>query len=474
MVGALDRHLALTGFMGAGKTTIGAEVACLVERPFVDLDREIERRHGPIPALFERGEPEFRRLEEEALAEALAGDPAVIALGGGAVLSDVSRERLKARAFTVVLEVDEETAWERSQGSDRPLARDRELFGHLFEERHPAYATAADAFARDVDGVLLESLRIHVERGALARLRDFVGERRVALVADERVLELYRPDLGDRLESTHTVPAGEAAKTPAVVERLWSELALDRSGAIVALGGGCTTDVAGFVAATYLRGVPWVAVPTTLVGQVDAAIGGKTGINLAEGKNLAGAFHLPERVVVDPDTLATLPARERREGMAEVVKTGLLAGRAPWELDDEPMVRGCAAFKAAVCLADPRERGRRAILNLGHTFAHALEAGAGYGRVSHGRAVALGLVAALRLSIRHLGLDADVLAEVERVLAPRPVGADREAAWSALGRDKKRRGEKLRLVLLEAPGRPVHGVELPDGEIRHELDALIA
>jgi 3-dehydroquinate synthetase len=242
---------------------------------------------------------------------------------------------------------------------------------------------------------------------------------------------------------------------------LWEELRIPRDGTIVALGGGCVTDVAGFVAATYLRGVPWVAVPTTLVGQVDAAIGGKTAIDLPQGKNLVGAFHWPERTVIDAVLLETLSDCERREGMAEVVKTSLLAAEPFWELATSDLVRRCASFKAAVCLRDPYDRGERAILNLGHTFAHALEAGAGYDGLTHGSAVALGLLAALRLS----GRSTDV---VEEVLRPTPARVDRERAWAALQRDKKRG-----LVLLGEDG-PRWGVVVPDGEIRRALDELIA
>jgi 3-dehydroquinate synthetase len=438
--------------MGAGKSTVGARVAELVARPFVDLDRLIERRHGPIPELFERGEPEFRRIEEGILAEALAALDAVIALGGGTVLSPLNRERLRARAFTVFLDVDVETAWQRVRGSNRPLARREDDFRTLYASRQEVYAEAAHAVARDVDGVQLAALA--VELGGRV-----VPSGPVEVVADERVLELHAPPVDG---PTHRLPAGEAAKALAVVERLWGELALGRDGTIVAFGGGSTTDVAGFVAATYLRGIPWIAVPTTLTGQVDAAIGGKTGINTADGKNLAGAFHFPERVVIDPDLLATLPESERRAGMAEVVKTGLLAGRPVWELPEEEMIRACAAYKAGVVLSDPYEtEGRRAWLNLGHTFAHALEAGSGY-RVSHGAAVALGLLAALRLS----GQPTDA---VEELLRPEPVEADLETAWAALKRDKK--GEGV-FVLLEAPGKPVV-TTVPDADARAALAALV-
>jgi shikimate kinase/3-dehydroquinate synthase len=281
----------------------------------------------------------------------------------------------------------------------------------------------------------------------------------VEVVGDDRVLELHAQPVPG---SVHRLPAGEAAKTLAVVERLWSELRLGRDGTIVAFGGGSTTDVAGFVAATYLRGVAWMAVPTTLTGQVDAAIGGKTGINTADGKNLAGAFHFPRSVVVDPAVLSTLPERERRAGMAEVIKTGLLAGRPVWELTEEEMIRACAAYKAGVVLSDPYEtEGRRAWLNLGHTFAHALEAGSGY-RVSHGEAVALGLLAALRLS----GQPTDA---VEELLRPEPVEADLDAAWAALKRDKK--GEGV-FVLLEEPGKPVV-TTVPDADARAALASLV-
>ncbi len=284
------------------------------------------------------------------------------------------------------------------------------------------------------------------------------------MVGDEAVLRLHGAPVDGPV---HAVPAGEAAKRSAVVKRLWEELRIGRDGVVVAFGGGSTTDVAGFAAATYLRGVEWIAFPTTLVGQVDAAIGGKTGINLGHGKNLVGAFHFPSAVVIDPSVLSTLPERERRNGMAEVVKTGLLGGNEVWNLPDEEMIRACAAFKSAVVLSDPYERGgRRTILNLGHTFAHALETASGYA-VPHGEAVALGLLAALRLS----GLETDVVTEV---LRPAPVRVDLERAWAALERDKKALDGRIRLVLLERPGEPVFPVELPAGDVRRALAELIA
>ena len=453
-VGAVEKHLALIGFMGAGKSTIGREVAERAARPFVDTDAEIERLHGPIPELFERGEPEFRRLEEQIVAEALAGPPSVIALGGGAVLSEKTRERLRAHAFAVQVAVDLDAAWERVRGSDRPLARDENDFRRLFAERQGVYAETADAAEADADGTLLAALGIRMGVAA-----DALSHGPMTVIADEHVLTLHEPPVEGVV---HPVPAGERAKDQAVVGRLWGELELGRDETLLAFGGGSTTDVAGFLAATYLRGVDWIAVPTTLLGQVDAAIGGKTGIDTARGKNLAGAFHFPRAVVLDQAYLATLPDAERRAGMAEVVKTGLLAGTDVWELPEGEMIRACAAYKAGVVLSDPFERdGRRTILNLGHTFAHALESASGY-TVRHGDAVALGLLAALRLS----GLGTQV---VEELLRPEPVAADPDAAWASLKRDKK--GEGV-FVLLEAPGKPVV-TTLPDAAAREALEALI-
>jgi shikimate kinase/3-dehydroquinate synthase len=447
--------------MGAGKSTIGKEVAALSGRPFVDVDRVIESRHGPVAELFERGEPEFRRIEEEVAAETLASSvPAVIALGGGAVTSERTRELL-LNAFTLWVQVDVRDAWQRAGGSSRPLARDEAKFRRLFEERRPLYEEVSAGLVGSAEDVLLEALRVSVGRGELADLEEKLGESpdALAVIGDEHVLEIH--PLGFAPLSVHRVPRGEAAKTPAVLEQLWRELGLKRGGTIVGYGGGSTTDVAGLAAATYLRGVRWIAVPTTLLGQVDAAIGGKTAIDLPAGKNLVGGFHYPAAVIADPDVLTTLNDAQRREGMAEVVKTGLLAGRPLWELEDEAMIRACAAFKSAVCLGDPFDQGRRAILNLGHTFAHALEAAAGYEGVAHGDAVALGLLAALRLS----GRPTDV---VEEVLDPRPVHVDRDRAWAALGRDKKRG-----LVLLGADG--AHwDVPVPAEDVRGALDELIS
>jgi 3-dehydroquinate synthetase len=450
--------------MGAGKSTIGARVAERLGRTFVDLDLEIERDQGAIEQIFEtRGEAVFRGYEARYLEETLRrSPPAVVALGAGAV---ETRELLSGAPDVLVvhLEIHVDTAWQRVRGSSRPLAADEAEFRYRYDLRAPLYAEVADVKARDADDVVLAAAGIRVEAGALQQLDRFVEEP-AALVTEPVVAGIHGADaqIAFPFDETHELPTGEAAKQLGAVERLWRSLRLGRDGTLVALGGGALTDAAGFAASAYLRGVPWVPVPTTLTGQVDAAIGGKTGIDLAEGKNLVGAFHWPARTVIDPALLATLPERERKNGLAEVVKTGLLAGEALWELSEPELVRRCAAFKAAVCLRDPHDRAERKILNLGHTFAHALEAGAHYG-IPHGEAVGLGLLAALRLS----GLKT---AAVEEVLAPKPAYVDRELAWEALQRDKK----GGRLVLLDAPGKPRFDVELPPEQVRAALGNLIA
>ena len=450
---ALGRHLVLVGFMGAGKSTVGAEVARRLGRPFRDVDRDLESVHGPIGELFEReGEAAFREVEARFVSEARANrEPSVIAVGGGAV--EIPGLLDGEDALVVLLEVDVETAWARVRGSGRPLARDEPELRRRFELRTPLYEQVADRRARDADGVVLAAAGIR-----FAPHSEASGD---ALVADEHVAVLHG------LDATHLVPAGEAAKTVEQAERLWRALRLERGSRLVAVGGGSTTDLAGFVAATHLRGIDWVAVPSTLVGQVDAAIGGKVGIDLPEGKNLVGAFHWPAETLVDTALLETLPEEERRNGLAEVVKTGLLAGERLWALGTEEQVTRCAAFKAAVCLRDPLDRGERGQLNLGHTFAHALEAGSGF-ELPHGRAVALGLLAALRLS----GLEEEARS-VEELLRPGRVRVDRDAAWAALQRDKKAEDGRVRLVLLEGPGAPRVGVAVASDEVRAALDALI-
>jgi len=320
------------------------------------------------------------------------------------------------------------------------------------------------------------------------------------VVADAKV----GPGLGPRLERSLQaagiqarragMAAGEGAKTLATVADLYHAFLaadLDRDGTVAALGGGVVGDVAGFAAATYLRGVRLVHLPTTLLAMVDAALGGKTGVDLPQGKNLVGAFHQPALVLADPAVLAGLPPSELRHGLAEVVKTALVGdarllrlleiGGAPEPGDAAAwteIVTRCVRVKAALVGADPWDHGVRQRLNLGHTFAHGLEAAGGYA-MPHGQAVAVGLVAACRLAAR-LGLAEDGLAlEVEHVLRRLglPVTAldsDPAAVWAAMAHDKKRRGGRLRLVLPRALGVVETVSDVPPEEVLAVLAGLAA
>jgi shikimate kinase / 3-dehydroquinate synthase len=499
------------GFMGAGKTT-AAEAARVAGLSVTEADDLLEAEVGmPIIKFFgHRGEEEFRELEAAEvgrLLEDAAGG--AVSLGGGAVHSERVRRAL-ARHVVVWLQVSADEAWRRVAGSDRPLARDRSRFDELHAEREPIYAHLADAILPPGDEELVSralpallALRA-LPRGtkmawgmsASGEYPAYVGpglleagwwplaSRRFG-VSDTTVAGLYG-DAVQPLAGMVTVEPGERAKTLAGMERVLRELAqagMTREDHLVALGGGVVGDLAGFCAATYQRGVEVVQVPTTLVAQVDSAYGGKTGVDLPEAKNYVGAYHLPSAVIADISTLATVPAEEMAAGFVEVIKTALIAGGELWErvrsleaLDAEHLddvVFDCARAKLEVVAADERDTGRRAVLNLGHTVGHAIEAATGYGRYRHGEAIALGLLAALRLS------DAGELrGEVAALLASHGLptrldpAVDVDAVIDAVERDKKRTGEGVRFVLLAQPGDPRPGQFVEPAALRAAVEEL--
>jgi shikimate kinase/3-dehydroquinate synthase len=302
-------------------------------------------------------------------------------------------------------------------------------------------------------------------------------------VSDETVAALYAERLRE-LGALVSIPPGEQHKTLASAERVWDQLVaagMTRTDHVVALGGGVVGDLAGFCAATYQRGVPVVQIPTTLVAQVDSAYGGKTGVDLPEAKNYVGVYHQPAGVLVDPDTLATLPAAELAAGWVEVLKTALIAGGDLWERVvgggevEERVILACARTKLEIVAADERDGGRRQVLNLGHTIGHAIETATGYARYRHGEAVGLGLLAALRLS----GQD-DLRAQVRELLLARglPVtlgeaSVDVGQIVAAAARDKKRVGAHVPFVLVRAPGDVVTGQEVPEAELGSAVIELI-
>jgi shikimate kinase/3-dehydroquinate synthase len=503
------RAVAMIGFMGAGKSTAARNAARALDTEEVDVDRVIEQRLGKtIERIFaEDGEPAFRAAEERITLELLDSDPAgsgparrrVLALGGGALGSAAVRTALAGHRV-IWIDVDAETAWSRCQGSGRPLAADRAAFDRLYASREPDYSEAAD--------VVVPHQRSHAMAAVLAALEGvgagvktlwatsasadypaYIGPGllgvppfwpqtvagRRFVVTDYNAGRIYGERL-PRLDGRVVIMPGEQSKTIAHAEIVWSELArggLTRSDVVVALGGGVVGDLAGFCAATYQRGVGFVQVPTTLVAQVDSAYGGKTGVDLSEAKNYVGAYHQPSAVIADTDALSTLPGAELAAGYAEVVKTALIAGGALWERvrggaepDSPEVVAACAHTKLRIVARDERDDGVRQTLNLGHTVAHAIETVTGYATYRHGEAVALGLLAALRLS----GND-QLRAEVAELLNARglPIAltdVDPDAVVMATARDKKRVGEgPVPFVLLAAPGEARPGSVVPPREL---------
>jgi shikimate kinase / 3-dehydroquinate synthase len=520
-VGALARPLVLIGFMGAGKSRAAVELAAALGVRALDSDRLLEERLGhSIAEEFARnGEVVFREKEEEVAARLLdsAGaegdEPVVISLGGGSVLSARVRAGLE-RHVTVLLDVDLDTAWQRAEGKDRPLARDAGAFAALYAERRALYEDLADAV---LPGAACAAVRA---AGALCALAaapagtrllwasaasgeypvligsgllahggwsdavwplDRAGSRGFC-VSDETVAGLHAPPEG-AMQALVAVAPGEQNKTLAVAEEVWRALVregMTRADHLVALGGGVVGDLAGFCAATYQRGVPVVQVPTTLVAQVDSAYGGKTGVDLPEAKNYIGAYHQPAGVIVDPQVLSTLPEAEFQAGWVEVLKTALIAGGELWErvARDEPVdervILACARTKLAVVAQDERDGGRRQALNLGHTVGHAIETATGYARYRHGEAVGLGLLAALRLS-EQPGLRE----QVRELLAAHglPVrleGTEVERVLELTARDKKRlgAGADVPFVLVRAPGEVLTGCEVAKDTLRAAVAEL--
>jgi shikimate kinase/3-dehydroquinate synthase len=495
----------LVGFMGAGKSTGARSLAAELGVEPLDSDRELEQRLGePVESFFDReGEEAFREREEELVLELLVRDDAqVVALGGGAVGSERVREAL-TRHTVVHLEVDPDEAWRRASGKGRPLARDRGRFAQLHGDRAALYESVADALVppggRDAVLRALPALRALADAPADTRLvwasassgdyPVFLGrglieagffhpdDGRRFVVTDEHVARAVPFEGEDRI----VVMPGEEHKSIHSAEfvlRALADAGTERGDIVVAVGGGVVGDLAGFCAALYQRGTRHVQVPTSLVAQVDSAYGGKTGVDLPEGKNYAGVYHQPSAVICDPAALETLPPEELAAGYAEVVKTALIAGGPLWarvrqggDVDTE-VILGCIRTKLAVVAEDERDAGRRQVLNLGHTVGHAIEAATGYTRYRHGEAVGMGLLAALRLSGRE-----PLRAEVAELLAARGLplsftGAPVDDVLVLVERDKKRSGGRVPFVLVEAPGDVTAGHQVDPDELRSAVEEL--
>ncbi|WIG60265.1 MAG: 3-dehydroquinate synthase [Ktedonobacterales bacterium] len=543
-------RIVLIGPPGSGKTTLGALLAAALGWSFVDTDAQVAAVAGAtLPELFAReGEARFRELESAALREACAGERVVIATGGGIGEREENLRLMRAGGWVVLVECAPETALARMRGAcdddeaeaigaRRPLLAGGDPLTQLQEliERRAGWyachddhvstedATPEEATVRILAGLIgvgalppdgaMEYIRevratprsyvAVVAWGGLAtlgaRLAEMGFARRVFVVADATVWGLYGPAVEAALLAAgfgveaHCVPPGEASKSREQLNLIhdWLvERRAERGEALVALGGGVVGDLAGFAAATYLRGVPLIQAPTSLLAQVDAAVGGKVAIDHPRGKNLIGAFYAPRLVLADPATLLTMPPRQRTEGWAEVIKHGVALdvdyfarlereAEALLALRPAPtteVIAGSVALKAGIVEDDERERegGRRVLLNYGHTIAHAIESVAGYGAWLHGEAVAAGMTVAARVG-RRIGITADeVVMRQDRLLARfgLPVRLNglsagelmRAALW-----DKKVRGGRVRWVLPTALGSAAIYDQVPDSDVRAAL-----
>lgn len=527
-----NNNIFLVGLMGAGKTTIGRLLARRLNMTFIDSDHEIEARTGAsIPWIFEiEGEPSFRRREADVIRDLTAQNGIVLATGGGAVLNPDSRKLLAERGTVVYLRASVNSILQRTaHDRNRPLlqtADPRRKLEDLTGQREPLYREIADLVIDTgrpnvqsmVQTILDQIAALEAARARKARNRMNeqqacttinvdLGERsypivigrgllddaglltrhigaggKVAIVTNTTVAPLYLDKVAAPLRAAGrevvpiVLPDGEEYKNWESLNLVFDALLAnkcDRKTTLVALGGGVIGDLTGFAASSYMRGVPFVQIPTTLLAQVDSSVGGKTGINHPLGKNMIGAFYQPRAVIADTATLDTLPDRELSAGLAEVIKHGAILDAAFFDWIERNIGKLVARDHAALAYAiarsceiksdvvkrDEREGGLRAVLNFGHTFGHAIEAGLGYGAWLHGEAVGCGMVMAADLSHR-LGLvDA---ASVERVrklaqAAGLPVtapdlGTER---WIELMEvDKKNEGGAIKFILLKPLGSP--------------------
>jgi 3-dehydroquinate synthase len=508
---AMSERVFLSGPMGSGKSAVGACLAELRGADFIDLDERIQQRAGKsIAAIFaEQGEPAFRALERATVLDLLdANSRCVVALGGGTVLDAAVRRRLLREGTLITLQASVATLAARvEEGEGRPLLSGQDVRARLtallaeraemYAECHARVDTADRALtdiAREIDAIASDrpvvvplGLRTYcveigagIRHGIARRAGEAARGQSVLLVTDGGAEEPWARQARTALEDANrTVIAiclapGEEHKNIASIEQIWDaalDAGIDRDALVVAVGGGVVGDMAAFAASTLLRGLAFGQLPTTLLSMVDSAVGGKTGIDRRQGKNLVGTFHQPRFVLCDVETLTTLPLAERRAGLAEVVKSAWLDGEkavASLEHDAELLVDGdieatlravrmSVALKAKIVTEDEREAGVRATLNLGHTIGHAIEAAAGFGGLRHGEAVSLGMVAAFRLAARLRGSSGAELNRVTALLSRLglPVDLDRHLdprTLSFISADKKKTQGKVRFIVPGAPG----------------------
>ena len=523
------RNVVLIGFMGTGKSAVGQILARRLGWTFVDTDRRVAaRERATIPQIFaRRGEPYFRDAEARVIAEVAGRPEAVIATGGGAVLRPENMQRLRARGWVVSLTAPADALLKRlGDGERRPLVRGdvRQNVMKLLDQRRPLYRDAdlmvdvSVATPERVADVVLNFLAsrerrtipvrlpdrtypVHVGDGILpllpVDLREAGAGRRVVIVSHRRIVASSGAPLLSVLRaagydaSMIEVAEGERSKSLAIAGRLFTRLArmhADRHTTLLTLGGGVVGDLGGFVASAYMRGLRLIHIPTTLLAMVDSSIGGKTGVNHAAVKNLVGAFYQPAAVISDVRQLRSLPDRELRSGLAEVIKAAVIGDATLFAFLEEhlgailrretgPLVEAivrAASFKARVVAADVSERAERQVLNYGHTIGHAVEAAAGFRRLTHGEAVAIGMALEGQLAQR-LGLVDPAVVERQNALIgraglPAQLGTvSRRALFRALALDKKHRDGVLRWPMLVGIGKVRREQEVPEILLREVI-----
>jgi shikimate kinase / 3-dehydroquinate synthase len=528
------RSLVLVGLMGCGKSSVGKRLAAKLQMPFVDADEEIEKAAAKsINEIFaDYGEQHFRDGERRVIARLLSNGPQVLATGGGAFMNAETRERIRQTGISIWLKADLPVLMRRVQKRDtRPLLRNgnpEATMKKLIEARYPVYAEADvtvesrdephDHIVNDIINGLLKmtiepmpetaasappstiravpvqlgdrSYEVLIGHGLLPaagrEIKARFGSVKCGIVTDENVAAHHLARLENSLRAeglkacSIVLKPGEATKSfeqlAPLCEQLL-EMGLERGDLVIPFGGGVIGDLAGFAAGILRRGVRFVQIPTSLLAQVDSSVGGKTGINTPQGKNLIGVFHQPHLVLADTALLRTLPEREMRAGYAEVAKYGLLGDAAFFEwleknwqsvfaFDDEALIKAIetsVSAKAAIVARDELEAGDRALLNLGHTFGHALEAWCGYsGRLLHGEGVAIGMCLAFRMSeeLGHvpLGTAARVSRHIAATGLPTRIGdipggqADAGELLRLMGQDKKVSHGRLTFILAKAVG----------------------
>lgn len=514
----------IIGMMGAGKTRVGKEVAHIMDLPFADADVEIQHDIGMgIPEFFEReGEPAFRKVEADLIADMLEDFDGIFSLGGGAPMTPSTQcalaEYIDRGGRVVYLDADPAEAMERAnRGGGRPMLNgDADArWKKLYKERDPVFRRVANVRVRTrgqtpqmaarkvmdmirermvhVTGSGIEPYDVRIGEGTMNHLPDVLGEgvTRVALIHTQPV-QRHSDHARTLLRqagytvSDIVVPDAEAGKTVDVANGVWRRLGdegFTRSDAIVGLGGGAATDLAGFIAATWMRGIRYVNCPTSLLAMVDASTGGKTGINTEAGKNLVGSFYTPAGVLADMRTLATLPNDIFIEGLGEVAKSGFIMDPEILRILEDhaselrsfdgamfldsglkdvvaELIEHTVGVKAYHVSADLKEAGLREFLNYGHTLGHAIEKLEHF-RWRHGNAVAVGCVYAAELSHLLGYIDQDLVDYHRSLLGSLGLPTSwNNGSWSdvlaLIHRDKKARGNKLRFVVLESVGHPIH------------------